>query len=246
MAKSSQMQSFCDSIAKSAGLTPENRLKGLCIECSKPFVIGLKSNPDANVFTEAGVRETKISGFCERCWDKMFSEGSPTGAEEENLDQFKIDSVPQLWGEPREKTVYRKVESGTNTWLIPTNCEDAAGEIHVETTNHRGYGGARIRFPLEDGSIYEAHGPWHSNADSLYRDTGIDFRNQHRTFVVLARERTYEDGVSILKGIEYIDPPEGKIGAFNRYEELAKLYPNARHFYSVSRGGSSLGPINKE
>jgi hypothetical protein len=47
------------------GATPE----GCCVQCKDAFT-------SANVFTPAGARETRISGMCERCWDKMFKKGS--------------------------------------------------------------------------------------------------------------------------------------------------------------------------
>lgn len=37
-----------------------------CISCGEEF-------SDKNVFTKAGWKETKISGYCEKCWDKLFS-----------------------------------------------------------------------------------------------------------------------------------------------------------------------------
>lgn len=37
-----------------------------CLICKQPF-------SDENVFTKAGWRETKITQYCEKCWDKMFS-----------------------------------------------------------------------------------------------------------------------------------------------------------------------------
>lgn len=40
---------------------------GLCIKCGKPFT-------DANVHTEAGWAETKISGLCEDCFDQVTAE----------------------------------------------------------------------------------------------------------------------------------------------------------------------------
>ena len=38
-----------------------------CIECKKPFVMG------ENVYSEAGLRETQISGECEECFDKLLA-----------------------------------------------------------------------------------------------------------------------------------------------------------------------------
>lgn len=39
----------------------------LCIDCGQPFT-------DANVHTDEGWRETKISGMCEDCFDALFAE----------------------------------------------------------------------------------------------------------------------------------------------------------------------------
>lgn len=38
-----------------------------CIECRKPFTY-------KNTFTNAGWKETQISGYCEQCFDKLFKE----------------------------------------------------------------------------------------------------------------------------------------------------------------------------
>jgi len=38
-----------------------------CLICEQPF-------SQENVFTEDGWAETKISGFCEICFDKLFDE----------------------------------------------------------------------------------------------------------------------------------------------------------------------------
>lgn len=49
-----------------------NKAKGLCVQCSQPFKFGLKDDPESNVYSQAGARETQISGFCERCFDELF------------------------------------------------------------------------------------------------------------------------------------------------------------------------------
>lgn len=50
-----------------------------CIHCKEKFKL------KHNVFTEAGVRETRISGFCERCWDDLFADPD----EQELLDEHR-------------------------------------------------------------------------------------------------------------------------------------------------------------
>ena len=39
----------------------------VCLSCLQPFSA-------ANVYSEAGWRETRTSGMCEDCWDKLFEE----------------------------------------------------------------------------------------------------------------------------------------------------------------------------
>lgn len=64
---SNPLQDFKDKMARQAfGVAPSD-VPGKCISCREPF------SPNT-VFTEAGWRETKISGICEACWDKMFQE----------------------------------------------------------------------------------------------------------------------------------------------------------------------------
>jgi len=41
--------------------------KGVCIQCGHPFT-------EANVHTDAGWRESKLSHMCEDCFDAMFAE----------------------------------------------------------------------------------------------------------------------------------------------------------------------------
>jgi len=39
-----------------------------CVQCKHPFEMG------KNVHTPSGMKETKISGLCENCWDALFAE----------------------------------------------------------------------------------------------------------------------------------------------------------------------------
>ena len=59
------LQDLKEESAKIAGLTLSNMEKGLCISCDQAF-------SDANVHTKAGWTETKISGYCEDCFDSLF------------------------------------------------------------------------------------------------------------------------------------------------------------------------------
>lgn len=63
MAKSPEMQQFCDDVVELLfGPTPE----GCCVFCKQP--------PKLETFTEAGKREWEISHICEPCFDQEFKE----------------------------------------------------------------------------------------------------------------------------------------------------------------------------
>lgn len=62
-----ELQEFIDNVARIAfGAAPAD-VPGCCINCREPF-------SEKNVYTEAGRRETAISGLCEKCFDDMFKE----------------------------------------------------------------------------------------------------------------------------------------------------------------------------
>lgn len=147
-----------------------------------------------------------------------------------------------------EAKVYRKTigKSGA-VWLVPIGPNPAENvHVHFPGKHSDGYAGRTLSFPLEDGTTYEAQGPWHSNSDSLFDDTGIDVRETYRTFVVLSRDVKYlPNMVYELVDVLYEDPPEGKDGRYNRDKDLAKQYPEARFCFMKSHGGGSAGPINK-
>lgn len=67
MSKSPQIQEFIDNMARLAFGHAPSDIPGHCISCKEPF-------SDSNVFSEAGWREIKISGLCERCFDEITME----------------------------------------------------------------------------------------------------------------------------------------------------------------------------
>ena len=60
-----QLQDLKDKMAKELyGTTvEENQKSGLCIQCKKPAL--------EQCYSEAGRREYKISGLCEKCFDEI-------------------------------------------------------------------------------------------------------------------------------------------------------------------------------
>jgi hypothetical protein len=133
-------------------------------------------------------------------------------------------------------------------WLVAIQ-EDAACNIYWHNPRDKdsqGFAGRTLHFPLEDGSVYEAKGPWHTNSDAFFQKTGIDIRDKHRTFVVLSKDIQYQPGGycrPIMVDVVYKDEAP-TIGHFDRYKELIKLHPEAKCYHSQSSGGSSTGWIN--
>lgn len=146
-----------------------------------------------------------------------------------------------------EKRKYRKVigKSG-RIWLYAIQ-GNSADNIYVSgSKNSDGFGGRTLSFTLEDGSIEELKGPWHTNSDDLYNNIGIDLRNKHLTFVVISESRNriqierryYTKMVNVL----YKDI-KSTIGRFDRGEKIAQKIANKSqqciYCYTQSQGGSS-------
>jgi len=144
---------------------------------------------------------------------------------------------------------YKKyVDKQGGVWLV-SNQEAAAENVYFHNPkdlNSDGFAGRTLTFILEDDSEYKAKGPWHTNADALFAATGVDIRNTHFTFVVLAKERfSTNDGRyrTALRGIIYKDE-KPILGSFNRYKDLIKQHPEANFYFTGSSGGSCSGPIS--
>lgn len=84
------------------------------------------------------------------------------------------------------KTIYQPPVAGTRgLWFIPSNVPNPADGLLVETDNKTGYGGAIFNLECTDGSIHTIKGPWHSNPESLFHDTGIDLRDKHLVSTII-------------------------------------------------------------
>ncbi len=151
--------------------------------------------------------------------------------------------------------VYKKAIGKSGRIWIYSKGKGAGSFIHVSADlkenergyqGFRGYGGSTLQFPLEDGTMEELIGPWHSNCDALFNDTGIDLRKKHLTFVVISKSREYskESYSSIMKDVLYIDA-EPQEGLFDRgilmAMEIAKKLNITVVCYKESLGGSSNG-----
>ena len=147
---------------------------------------------------------------------------------------------------------YERIDGKRAVWLVAMDVENRGDYVYShrpEDKNSDGFGGARLSFTLTDGSEYTAKGPWHSNADSCYEDTGRDFRAMYKTYVVLGTGRESNDPPrdyrTRITGVVYRDPDGGVVGRFDRHKDVAEKYSEALYYYMASEGGSSCGTIGE-
>jgi len=128
--------------------------------------------------------------------------------------------------EAEEKT-YKvfKGKSGRR-WLVAIQPNEG-DNVYAESLdpNSDGFAGRTLTFKMEDGTELKLQGPWHSNADSLFTDTGYDCRDKHaiRGVISTGRENTEQPYVYKYTGILHYDK-EIVIGTFDRIDQLAQEY----------------------
>lgn len=155
-------------------------------------------------------------------------------------------------GRPSDGDPYRIAVSkdGKTIWCYQ---KDVAAPIYCSGgKGSQGFGGSPITFQLEDyicGSI-TLKGPWSSNTDAFFHDTGIDYRSKHYSFVVIGlgwRHEIDERGQSgrcIVENVVYADK-EPTQGPFDRATPLGKEWANKLgkpvYVHRSSYGGGGRG-----
>lgn len=151
------------------------------------------------------------------------------------FDQIDYMDMSNSFIQPKARLIYRKVDCIDGSfWLIPTNIPNSADHVHFapclkDQASSQGYGGSVLTFMLEDGLTIDVKGPWHGNADSMLKDTGVDIRDRHYTQVVIGLERiTWPESTSVCGGVRKIIYHDFKpvLGRFDRYKDIAKLMAN--------------------
>ena len=159
--------------------------------------------------------------------------------------EFSI-SGPTICGsaEAEQRVFNMYVGKSGRRWLVADQ-ENAGENIYVEGgPNSDGFGGRTLEFQLKDGAIISLKGPWHSNCDSLFNDTGVDVRNQYYTFGIISLGKRYTENYlsEIFEDVLFYDESP-VLGDFNRIENLAKEFAyklNRRVYYAQrTRGGGS-------
>jgi len=142
-----------------------------------------------------------------------------------------------------ERHVYRMVvgKSG-RAWFYPSELHNAADYIYVTDSEDwdkagRGFGGATVELQLDNGTRFSLKGGWHSNDEAFYEDTGVDIREKHLTFVIIAKQRAE----GMMQDVVYYDESP-QVGFFNRGErtalEMATKLDEPLYYFSRSAGGS--------
>lgn len=123
----------------------------------------------------------------------------------------------------------RIVGQSGNVWYVGVT-ENRADHIWVSTSNKNGCAGREIRFTLMGGRTTDVvEGPWNSNAEHLYMDTGLDIRNMHLIGYTIK-----------TKGGEVLEDFYG-LCRFKQCEERTQKLADERYEYVIAEQRSSGG-----
>ena len=142
-------------------------------------------------------------------------------------EMFNINGeMKSALGEISDRKFKVKYGASGRRWLVAIQPNEG-DNIYSESLNPEssdGFGGRTIEFKLENGDTISLKGPWFSNSDSLYEDTGYDCRNKHSTYGIIAEERKTDDKGNDLYGNILHRDAGWTLGNFERIKELAQKY----------------------
>lgn len=165
--------------------------------------------------------------------------------------KFSIHGPMKCGSSEAESQTYHKYTGKSGKIWLVANQPNAADNVYVEGgKDSDGFAGRTLSFKLVDGCTLKLTGPWHSNADALFTDTGVDVRDKYLTQGIVALDRQYEDNdyhkPYIYSDVIHYDKSP-VIGCFNRIETLAQEFANSTDkivFYAfISSGGGSSGSL---
>lgn len=165
------------------------------------------------------------------------------------MSNFKIGTEPTICAATDAvNRIYKKIVRRDGKIYLIAVQDNPADNIYVEGGfDNEGFGGSTLYFKLEDGTLLKLKGPWHTNSEELYRATGIDIRDKHKTFGVISKGVIYND--VLMTNVLYQDN-DWVIGKFGRIEdkarEIAKEIGQRVYFYSRSMGGSCRAWVDNE
>lgn len=146
--------------------------------------------------------------------------------------------------EAEVRTYQKVVDRNGHVWLIANQPNRADNVYHHDPRdkNSRGFAGRTLSFAIDDGTVYEAMGPWHTNSQALFEATGVDVRETHSTICAIGLK--LGDSYMSVGDVFYLEK-EYVLGRYERYEAIAERFANELQrpvYYNMrSQGGGSGG-----
>lgn len=168
-------------------------------------------------------------------------------------NDYVVGRTPVICGqsEAQGRKYFKHIGKSGKIWLVADQ-PNSADNIYVEgKPGSDGFGGATLEFPLTDSEeIIKLKGPWHTNDDALFADTGVDVRDKHYLIVVIGEEVKYgKHYENIVHKVLYKDD-EPVLGLFHRGDILGREYAQklGRRVYVVrsSMGGGCYGYVEPD
>jgi hypothetical protein len=168
------------------------------------------------------------------------------------LPQWPPNTQPRFtYGRP---TFEAHVGESGKTWLVPAITVFPNRADHIYVTAYadvnkygQGFAGRTLDMPLISGRSFMLRGGWHSRAEALLEDTGIDTTRERKTYGAVGLHRGY-GGMEIV-GVLYKDESP-QIGYHERIVHIAQKFANEYDwpiFYSfLSAGGGASAQVNPE
>lgn len=161
---------------------------------------------------------------------------------------FTVPNYASVSARPHE-SIGHKIAMGKSgrIWLY----QDGESRVHVSGgPGSRGFGGSTVSFTLAGGlGKIDLVGPWASNADSFFKDTGIDVRDNFNTWGCVGTGRSYDSntGETRITGLVWFDHDATK-GQYDRVDylawELQEKSDVPLYSYMESEGGSHHGLVS--
>jgi len=153
-------------------------------------------------------------------------------------------------GEVADRVFKKLVGKSGKIWMVAMQ-DNPADNIYVSGGKHsQGMAGRTLEFKHADGSATNIQGPWHTNADALFRDTDYDVRHMCLTFGCIGLSREYGKGPGLgpvtIHDVLHVDAC-WTLGEYERIDKIAQAIANERGVTVVrfikSKGGSCCGPV---
>ena len=149
-----------------------------------------------------------------------------------------------------ESRKYWLYEDKSGRRYLVADQPNSADNIYVEgDQGSDGFSGRTLTFPLVTGGEIRLKGPWHTNSEDLFKNTGIDVCSKHLTFVVVGLGRgTIQPGWRmVIREVIYKDE-QPVMGRYDRGDTIAQKVANERgktvFMYKRSTDGSICCPVH--